>query len=149
MRTLRRNRQRMYFSNPGELQPIYERDEDGNIITTEVNGQLVPLDTGEFELTFTEPIEFFANINGKLSEVTLEAFGIDNSMNYCEIVTNKNAFGLKIGAIIWRSSKVIIKPNGNPDVDSADYVVRGVVKESLNEDRYLVKRLSVGDDNNG
>lgn len=149
MRTLRRNRQRMYFSNPGELQPIYERDADGNIITTEVNGQLVPLDTGEFELTFEEPIEFFANINGKLSEVTLEAFGIDNSMNYCEIVTNKNALDLKIGAIIWRSSKVVVKPNGNPDVDSADYVVRGVVKESLNEDRYLVKRLSVGDDDNG
>lgn len=149
MRVLRRNRQKMYFSNPNDLQPIYERDEDGNIIYIDVDGESVPIDTGEMELGFDEPVEFFANINGKLSEVTLEAFGIDNSMNYCEIVTNKDAFDMKIGAIIWRSSEIKYKADGNPDIDSADYVIRGVVKESLNEDRYLVKRLSVGDEKNG
>lgn len=157
-----RNKQTMYYALPRAEQEIYKRDENNNIVTfTDADGTIYAEGTGEYEQTYNTEVEFKANINGKLSEVTLQAFGIDNSANYCELITGKvrisgePLFPLTIGTVIWRASEVTYTNVWDestqqqitlPDGSGADYVVRGVVPESLNEVRYLLKRLKVAEE---
>lgn len=157
-----RNKQIMYYALPRAEQEIYKRDENNNIVTfTDADGTVYAEGTGEYEQTYYTEVEFKANINGKLSEVTLQAFGIDNSANYCELITGKvrisgePLFPLTIGTVIWRASEVTYTTVWDestqqeitlPDGSGADYVVRGVVPESLNEVRYLLKRLKVAEE---
>ena len=47
MRLLEKNKQNLkYALQVGEV-PVYERDEDGNIIYIEIDGQKVPVETGD------------------------------------------------------------------------------------------------------
>lgn len=43
---------------------------------------------------------FYSSISNKLSEATAKEFGIDDSTNYAQLVTDKNAFPLVEGALI-------------------------------------------------
>ncbi len=62
MRLLEKNKQNLkYALQVGEV-PVYERDEDGNIIYIEVDGQKVPVETGETEPGYSNPIDFRGNI---------------------------------------------------------------------------------------
>lgn len=144
MRTLNRNKQKQYYSNPGKLVPIYETDEEGNIKYIEVDGELVPVETGEYEPGFSMPVEFKANIAGKLDNVVIRASGADASDNHAQIVADKGTLPFKIGTRIWLRSKVEYKDEAKtiPDGDSADYVVRGLMLEDLNQDMFYLEVLN-------
>lgn len=123
--------------------PIYQTDEDGNILHYEDSeGNKIPLETGETEIGFSEPVSFLANINNKLDEVAWREYGIDNSTNYAQIVASKNVLPLKSGSIIWKKSEVGYKDESNTIVDgtSCDYVVKGVADEGLSVDLFLLQK---------
>ena len=62
MRLLEKNKQNLkYALQVGEV-PVYERDEDGNIIYIEIDGQKVPVETGEMEIGYSKPVDFRGNI---------------------------------------------------------------------------------------
>lgn len=143
MRLLRKNMQPMkYALQDGEI-PIYETDEDGNIIYIEVDGQKVPVETGEYTTGYSSPVDFEANINNKLAEVLIKDFGIDDSTNYAQIVVEKDALPIKNGSVIWKKSEVKYKDEGKTIVDekSADYLVKGVADEGQSEDLFLLQRI--------
>lgn len=144
MRTINKNKQKQFYSNPGKLVPIYETDEFGNIQYIEVDGELVPVETGEYEPGFSEPVEFKANISGELNDVIVRAFGTDSSNNHAQIVADKGVLPFKIGTRIWLRSKVEYKDEAKtiPDGDSADYVVRGLLLEGLNQDMFYLEVLN-------
>lgn len=144
MRTLNKNKQKQFYSNPGKSVPIYETDEDGNIQYIEVDGELVPVETGEYEPGFSMPVEFKANISGKLNDVIVRAFGADSSNNHAQIVADKGVLPFKIGTRIWLRSKVEYKDEAKtiPDGDSADYVIRGLLLEDLNQDMFYLEVLN-------
>lgn len=144
MRTLNKNKQKQYYSNPGKLVPIYETDEDGNIRYIEVDGELAPVETGEYEPGFSTPVEFKANISGKLNDVIVRAFGADSSNNHAQIVADKGVLPFKIGTRIWLRSKVEYKDEAKtiPDGDSADYRVDGLMLEGINEDMFYLSVLN-------
>ena len=111
------NKQKMMYSLSLGLQPQYRRDDDGNIIYTgytdddgtfipylDEDGNKIPEVTGEPIETYTEPVIFYSSISNKLSEATAKEFGIDDSTNYAQLVTDKNAFPLVEGALIWKRS---------------------------------------------
>lgn len=143
MRTLRKNKQPMkYALQTGEI-PIYQTDEDGNIIYYEDSeGNKIPLETGETEIGFSEPVSFLANINNKLDEVAWREYGIDNSTNYAQIVASKNVLPLKAGSIIWKKSEIGYKDEAQTIIDdtTADYVVKGVADEGLSVDLFLLQK---------
>jgi hypothetical protein len=140
MMTLAANKQGMFYSLQGSKVPIYETDEDGNIIYDEVTGE--PIETGDYTTGYSDPIPFFANINNKLNEVVWQDYGIDNSTNYAQIVVSKGKLPLKAGSVIWKKSEVCYKDDDKTIVDetTADYIVKGVADEGMSEDLFLLQR---------
>lgn len=138
----------MYFSNKVEEVTIYKRDDDGNIIYVEIDGEQVPVEAGTKSNVYSEPIEFHASISGKLNELHMKSFGIDMSAAYSEIVVEKDLlpseFG--IGSIIWKNSPIVYEEDGTPKGSSSDYTVMGILDEGLQFDWYLLKRNNVDAD---
>ena len=91
---------------------------------------------------YSEPVIFYSSISNKLSEATAKEFGIDDSTNYAQLVTGKNAFPLVEGTLIWKRSEVGYKDNNKTIIDStsADYIVKGVADEGLTVDLYLLRK---------
>lgn len=143
MRALAKNKQKMYYAlQIGEV-PIYEIDEDGNIKYITIDGEQVPVETGEYELGYSEPVEFFGNIalSGGDSEVV--EYGIDTSAYDATLVTDKGAVPLTETSLIWFQSEVGYKDTAKTIVDgnTADYRVLAV-KPSLNEAKYILGKLT-------
>ena len=140
MMVLESNQQKMYYSLQGEKVPIYETDDDGNIIYDEATGE--PLEAGDYTTGYSQPVSFCANINNKLNEVVWQDYGIDNSTNYAQIITSKGELPLKAGSVIWKKSEVGYKDDENTIVDetTADYIVKGVADEGMSEDLFLLQR---------
>lgn len=141
--TLAQNKQKMYYSLQDGQIPIYESytDDDGNIIYI-LDKDENKIETGEYQTGYTKPIPFDACINNKLNEVVWQDYGIDDSTNYAQILVSKGTLPLKAGSVIWKKSEIAYKDNDNtiPDESSADYTVKGVADEGLNEDLFLLKR---------
>lgn len=138
-----KNKQRMKYSlQIGEV-PIYETDEDGNIKYITIDGEQVPVETGEYELGYSEPVEFFGNIalSGGDSEVV--EYGIDTSAYDATLVCDKGAVPLTETSIIWFQSEIGYKDTAKTIVDgnTADYRVLAV-KPSLNEAKYILGKLT-------
>lgn len=144
MRTLRKNRQRMFYSLYKSEETVYETDEDGNIKYMEIDGVQVPIEVGTREAHYDTPVEFKANIHSELNEMHLKSYGVDQSSIYSEIIVEKGKLPLKIGTIIWRESEIIYEDEEqtNPKQSSADYTVVGIMTESLHTDSYLLQRNS-------
>lgn len=143
MRTLQKNKQEMYYAlQVGEV-PIYEYDEDGNIKYITIDGKQVPVETGEYELGYSEPVAFFGNIalSGGDSEVV--EYGIDTSAYDATLVTDKGAVPLTETSLIWFESEVGYKDTDKTIVDgnTADYRVLAV-KPSLNEAKFILGKLT-------
>lgn len=123
--------------------PIYQTDEDGNILYYEDSeGNKIPLETGETEIGFGEPVSFLANINNKLNEVVWAEYGIDDSTKFSQIVADKGVLPLKPGSVIWKKSEVGYKDDARTIIDdtTADYVVKGVADEGLSVDLFLLQK---------
>ena len=143
MLTLASNKQSMKYSLQGERVPIYETDENGNIVYyTDSDGNKIPIETGEYTTGYSQPIPFLANINNKLNEVVWQDYGIDDSTNYAQIVTSKDELPLKVGSVIWKKSEVCYKDDDRTIVDetTADYTVKGIADEGMSEDLFLLQR---------
>ena len=143
MMTLQLNKQAMKYSLQDEKIPIYETDENGNIVYyTDSDGNKIPIETGEYTTGYSDPVSFFANINNKLNEVVWQDYGIDDSTNYAQIITSKDELPLKAGSVIWKKSEVGYKDDDKTIVDetTADYTVKGIADEGMSEDLFLLQR---------
>lgn len=142
MRLLEKNKQNLkYALQVGEV-PVYERDEDGNIIYIEVDGQKVPVETGETEPGYSNPIDFRGNIAMSGGEAEAKSFGVDISEYDVILLMEKNRIPIDETSLIWHTSKVRYIDEQNTIVDrkSADYSIKRV-QPSLNFTRYLLKRI--------
>lgn len=134
MRTLKRNTQKMYYANQDRVIPIYEyyEDEDGNMI---------PLDTGETKLVYSEPIEFKGNIslsNG--GEVEVQEFGLSQADYSAILVVSKDYIPLTETSLVWHTTEPTKDIDGNTNEFSADYrVVK--VSDSLNVGKYALQKV--------
>ena len=142
MRLLEKNKQNLkYALQVGEV-PVYERDEDGNIIYIEVDGQKVPVETGETEPGYSNPIDFRGNIAMSGGEAEAKSFGVDISEYDAILLMEKNRIPIDETSLIWHTSKVRYIDEQNTIVDrkSADNSIKRV-QPSLNFTRYLLKRI--------
>lgn len=142
MRLLRKNKQKMKYSlQIGEV-PIYERDEEGNIIYIEIDGQKVPVETGETEIGYSNPVEFMGNIAMSGGEAEAKSFGVDISEYDAILLMEKDRIPIDETSLIWHTSEVQYTDEQNTVVDrkSADYSIKRV-QPSLNFTRYLLKRI--------
>lgn len=131
----------MKYCLAGDVNPIYERDENGNIVYIVVDNTRVAVKTGETQITYHEPVEFYGCISSQLENAIVRAFGSDSSNNYAVLVVAKGQLpDITIGTKIWRTSTLTRRLDGTPDPSTADYTVTGILDEELNEDSYYLQK---------
>ena len=144
MMTLQSNKQSMKYSLQGEKVPIYETDENGNIIYYEdSNGNKIPMETGEYTTGYSQPVSFLGNIAMSGVEVDSVEFGIDVSGYDATLVVDKGMIPIDETSLIWHTSEVGYKDAEKTIVDgnTADYKVLSV-KPSLNATKYILGRIT-------
>ena len=142
--TLASNKQSMKYSLQGEKVPIYETDENGNIIYyTDSDGNKIPMETGEYTTGYSQPVSFFGNIAMSGGEVDSVEFGIDVSGYDATLVVDKGEIPIDETSLIWHTSEVEYKDVEKTIVDenTADYKVIAV-KPSLNTIKYILGRIT-------
>lgn len=133
MRTLNKNKQKMYYANQDKTVPIYETytDEDGNEYQ---------LDTGETKLVYGEPKEFYGNIAMSGGEAEAVEFGLNLADYEAVLLVGKNTLPLTETSLIWQNTKPSNDNLGNTNEYSADYrIVK--ISPSLNFDKYVLKKV--------
>jgi hypothetical protein len=134
MRTLNKNKQKLFYANQDRIVPIYEyyEDEEGN---------LIPLDTGETKLVYGEPIEFKGNIAMSSSgEVEIQEFGLSQADYSAILVIDKDYIPLTETSLIWFENEPKKDIDGNTDEFSADYrIVK--ISPSLNVAKYALQKV--------
>lgn len=137
MRQLRRNKQKMFYSLYTEDVPIYAKDEEGNILTTDVDGVEVSV-VDSYVSAYTEAVEFKANISFDSGETRLAEYGLNVGDYNAVISADKGVLPFDEQTLIWHNSEPEYK-DGVIVPESADYRIIAV-KTSLNEERFILKK---------
>lgn len=135
----------MWFSTPGTRVPKYEKDEDGNTkYFVDDAGYSRPIETGEYTIGYSSPVEFRGYIGSQLEDAITRAWGSDNTNNFAVLVLDKyekdangDSIDFQNGTLIWRKNKPSVL---NFDYTSAEYEVDGVMDEELNETSYYLRK---------
>jgi len=143
MRTLRRNKQMLYYSlQSSEKQPIYETDDDGNIVYYEDDeGNQIPIETGEYEYTYSTPVSFLTNISMGGSDTQQEVYGVDMSSYDATLLVERDSLPIDETSLIWFETEPTYKDDGKTILDeqTADYTVVKIV-DSLNFTTVVLKK---------
>lgn len=134
MRTLKKNKQKMYYSTFLGESPVY----DGEYIDSD--GNKFPIETGEMELSYKKPVSFNGNIVMSGGESEAVEFGIDKSQYSAILTMNIGELPIDETSLIWHETKPVISSDKKVDRHSADYTVVKVIP-SLNSVRYLLKKV--------
>lgn len=136
------NKQKMIYALKDGRTPVYQLNKDGSIKYIIVDGEEVPVETGEYTTGYKKPVVFYSSISNKLSEALIKEFGIDNSTNFVQIVEDKGKLPLDVGSLVWKKSEVRYKDKDKTIIDetSCDYIVKGVADEGLTADLFLLQK---------
>lgn len=142
MRQMWQNKQKLYYAIPaGEQQPVYERDEDGNIIYQTIDGEEVPKETGIWETPYSEPVPFYGNINsGNTGYAIARAYGISTGNFDAVLCMRKGEIPIDVTSLIWYNKEPVFRKDGTVDPGSANYSVRRV-PPCLDEIIYLLRKV--------
>lgn len=160
MRTLNKNKQKMYYSlflgdlpvyetrnytnYPGFILPddnLHPLDEDNeNIVYIEVDGERVPVETGENRLTYGAPIPFSGNIIDVGGKAEAEAFGLNVGDYEAVLVMAKNELPITETSKIWFETEPGYNKDGTVNYFDADYTIVRPSK-SINGIRYALKKV--------
>lgn len=125
MRTLARNKIRIFYANYRDKIPIM--DEYGNL-------------TGEYKVSYHNPIAIKANVSAASGEVTTRLFGDDVSYDRI-IVLDDPKFPITESSILWIDTPPEIAEDGTTNTPN-DYIVKRVAP-SLNSLSIAVSRVSI------
>lgn len=142
MRTLNKNKVKMYYANQTAETPIYERNADGTIKTIVVDGAETYVISGYDYNSYSLPVEFEGNFALSGGEVANVEYGVDPSAYDAVLIVNKGDVDISETSLIWRETEPTYKDVEETIVDpySADYRVTRV-SPSLNESKYLLNKV--------
>lgn len=125
MRALVRNKILIHYANYRDKTPI--KDEYGNL-------------TGEYEISYTNPIAVCANVSAARGEAITRQFGDD--VNYDRVILiDDPKFPIKESSILWIEISPEIQEDGSTK-DPHDYIVKQVAT-SLNSVSIAVSKVNV------
>lgn len=125
MRTLVRNKIRIFYANYHEKIPL--KDEYGNL-------------TGEYKISYHNPISVMANVSAARGEATTRQFGDDEGYDRV-IVLDDPKFPIAVTSILWIDTLPVIAEDGSTDTPH-DYIVKQVAT-SLNSVSIAVSKVNV------
>ena len=76
------------------------------IVYIEIDGVQVPVETGETELVYSEPVEFKGNISTSGGESKETEYGIDSTDYDAVLMMMKNDLPITETSIIWHTSDI-------------------------------------------
>ena len=141
-------KQAMKYSLQGQTAPLYERDDDGNILYyTDNDGNPYLDDEGnkmpkvlEEKTGFSEPTDFKANIAFSGGEAQSKEYGFDTADFDAILLTDRNMFPIQKGDLIWLDSKPTYTSDSLVDETSADFTIVGI-KPALYSTKYMLKAV--------
>lgn len=125
MRTLARNKIRIYYANYRDKEPL--KDEYGNL-------------TGEYKISYTNPSVVYANVSAARGEATTRQFGDDEGYDRV-IVLDDPKFPITAASILWIDTLPEIAKDGSTATPH-DYIVKQVAT-SLNSVSIAVSKVNV------
>jgi hypothetical protein len=125
MRTLHRNKIRVFYANYREKKPL--KDEYDNL-------------TGEYSITYENPVAVMANVSAARGESTTRQFGEDVSYDRI-IVLDDPGFPITETSILWIDALPEIAEDGSTKTPH-DYIVKQVAP-SLNSVSIAVSKVNV------
>lgn len=142
MQSLKKNQQPLHYVTYSEEIKVYQRDENGDIVYIEVDGERIPVEIGSAP-GYNAPVLFYANIAMSGGEAEAREYGFDIGSYEAVLVTTDKSLPITETSRIWHTTAPKINADGTVDGDSADYSVLAV-KPSLNGTKYLLKKLPKG-----
>lgn len=145
MRTLKRNKQKMYYAEflIEDAEKVYDKDGNPIISYIDEDGNIYYEETGSTMLYYQEPVLFYGNIAMSSGEAQAVEFGVDVSAYDAVLVMNKSELPITETSLIWFDNEptfIDAPANNVVDGNSADYKVIAI-KPSLNETKYILKRI--------
>lgn len=144
MRTLAKNKQKMWYAIFKGEEPEYELDENGQKIIDyrDEDGNIYYRETGNKIPTYFEPVSFYGNISMSGGEVNTQEYGIDVSGYDAIVVLDKGQIPIEETSLVWYESEPTYKDTDKTIVDGnkADYKVLAI-KPSLNQLKTLLGRI--------
>ena len=125
MRTLARNKIRIFYANYRSKTQL--KDEYGNL-------------TGEYEISYTNPIAVCANVSAARGEATTRQFGDDESYDRV-IVLDDPRLPIAVTSILWIDTPPEIAEDGSTNTPH-DYIVKQVAT-SINSVSIAVSKVNV------
>ena len=142
MRSLKKNMQKFHYSLYSEEITVYQRDENGNIVYVEVDGELKPIEIGTVA-GYNESVLFYANISAGKSSSQEAVFGSD--VDYTRTISTSD-MSCPIDELtrIWIDNEIKYNADGTVNADSADYKVAAHPARGLNNIVIAIKKLPKG-----
>ena len=138
MRSLEKNKRKIYYSQFSGNATIYERDGEGNIIYDEVDGEDYPRILSE-GAAYEAPISIRANISAARGNSETDVFG--TAIDYTKTLsTTEMDLPINEKTIVWYETTPVIRRDGTVDETSADYSVVAVARSLTNVVYALRKR---------
>ena len=125
MRTLNRNKIRIFYANYRDKVPL--KDKNGN-------------QTGEYRVSYDNPIAIMANVSAARGEATTRQFGDDESYDRI-IVLDDPRIPIATTSILWIDTQPEIAEDGSTKTPH-DYIVKQVAT-SLNSVSIAVSKVNV------
>lgn len=133
----------MFYALQNGQTPVYQTDEEGNILYYEDSeGNSYPLETGEMTVGYEKPVMFKANIAMSGGEAQAHEYGLSVSDFDAVIIADARVLPIELGARIWHTSVIGYKDTAEtiPDESTADYSVVKVA-QSINSTKYILKAI--------
>ena len=141
MRSLKKNRQLLWYSTYADQITIYERDKNGEIVYVDEE-KTIPKIIAE-RAGYNKPVFFDANISMSGGEANQAEYGFDTGSYEAVLVTTDKSLPLDELSLIWHTTEPVVNADGMVDESTADYSIIAV-KPSLNSMKYLLKKRAKG-----
>ena len=142
MRSLKKNKQKLYYATYSDEITVHETDDDGNIKYTEIDGEMIPIPIGTMA-GYNKPVVFYANISAGKGDVQADVFG--SSVDYSRTISTCDmTCPITKLTRIWIGCEPKYNDDGSVDGDSANYEVAAPPAKSLNGIVIAIKELPEG-----
>lgn len=142
MRDCKKNQQRLWYSTYADQITIYKRDENGNIVYMEVDGENIPVIIGE-RAGYNNPVSFDFETSAGKGTAQTEVFGSDVDFTRT-ISTTDMSIPIDELSLVWIEHEPEFLPDGTVDPDSADYKVAAKPSKSKTDIVIALKALPKG-----
>lgn len=142
MRSLKKNQRKLFYATYAEQITLYERNENGEIIYDEVDGESFPREIGT-KAGYNKPVYFSASVSPGKGSAQEEVFGTDVDFTRT-ISTTDLSLPIDELSLIWIENEPKYLDDGTVDPDSADYKVAAKQAKGLNSLMIAIKALPKG-----